>query len=155
MKKALLFLIPLVIVSVTLAQNPEPAFVYMQTAVSNIAASATSSNAGPIIVLQGSPAPIRVWLTASGVAATTNGLTASSNLVVRLSTASGGPNTTNAFDNPFLVNTKISLTAIGSLTNTQSDYFELRGARYLRVGAIENNYLGAVSNIQVIVGFPK
>jgi hypothetical protein len=36
----------------------------------------------------------------------------------------------------------------------QSDWFVTSGARYIRVGQVENTYLGNVSNLTITVGYP-
>lgn len=133
----------------------DPVAQNMGTAVTNVAASTTNSANGTIIALPTSPSAVRIWLTAGGNAGTTNGSSSVSNLVVKISTASGTLLSTNAFDTANNSNIKLTLPVNGAVTNTVSDWFLLTGARYIRVGQIENNTLGSVSNIQVIVGYPK
>jgi hypothetical protein len=137
------------------SQYQEPVYKTLATPVSTLAANSTNTTAGTIVVLPTSPTPVRIWLTASGIAATTNGVTAVSNLVVRLSTASGSVIATNTFDTASLSNLRLTIPTLGASTNTVSDYFELRGARYVRVGQIENNFQGAVSNLALIIAYPQ
>lgn len=138
-----------------LAGENDPAYQLAGTAVTNLAASSTNTGSGAIISLNQSPSPVRIYLKAMGYAATTNGVSAVSNLVVKLSTASGSSYVTNDFDTANLSNIKLTMTSINSQTNLVSDWFVLGGAKYLRVGQIENNFLGSVSNLQVIIGYPK
>lgn len=139
------------------AQNSDQETIYrnLGTGVTNLAASVTNTTAGEIFGMYTTPRPIRIWATASGYLATTNGVSATSNVVIRIVTASGNLGTTNAFDTASLSNIKLTLPNLSSATNTVSDWFELRGARYWRIGAIENNTLGSVSNLQILVGYPK
>jgi hypothetical protein len=137
----------------TFAQN-SPSYINLGTTVTNIAASTTNTTAGNIIVLPPNLSAARVYVKAEGNAATTNaGASTVSNLVVHLSTASGS-GTTNVFDTGILSNAKITVPALGSSTNVMSDWFQLSGVRYIRVGAIENNNIGSVSNLQVIISYP-
>ena len=41
----------------------------------------------------------------------------------------------------------LSMSTIGTSTNTVSDWFPLYGVKSLKIGRIENTHLGAVSNI--------
>lgn len=121
----------------------------MQTSVTNIAASTTNSTAGPVFYVYNPLSKVRIYLTADGIAATTNGL-----LTVKFSTASGTESSTNAFDNASVSNIKLTATNIAANTSyTVSDWFELSGVRYLRVGQIENTQLGIVSNIAIRLSY--
>jgi len=137
------------------AQQPE-AF-SLETTVTNIAATTTNSTAAPAKFLYMGETPVRIYLTATGNAGTTNGAAAGS-FTVKLSTASGsGTSVTNAFDTAHLSNIKLSISNshLTSTTVTVSDWFVLSGAKYLRVGQIENTSPGSVSNIQIKVGYPQ
>ena len=142
-------------ISTFLQAQEETIFRNLGTGVTNIVASTTNQTAGEIFHNYKENVPFRIWVKAEGNAATTNGVSTASNLVVRIVTASGSQFVTNSFDTPMLTNIKLTVPSLGASTNVVSDYFELRGARYFRIGAIENNYLGSVSNLQIIVGTPK
>lgn len=154
MKRLLFGILSLFLLSAAHAIE-EPVAIFLGTSATNLAGNSTNSTGGQIIAIPTSPTPIRIWAYAEGNAGTTNGISSVSNLVVKLSTASGTFNSTNKFDTAAYSNVKIELTPLVGASNTFSSWFELRGARYLRVGQIENNYVGAVSNLQIIVGFPK
>jgi hypothetical protein len=155
MKKLLLLLSCLLSLSAYATEN-DPVFVNLGTSVTNIAASTTNTTAGPIFTLPLSPSQVRFYVTAQGNAATTNaGAATVSNLVVFISTACGNEVTTNNFDTAQLSNIKITVPNLGSATNTASDWMVMSGVKYLRVGAIQNNNLGSVSNLQVILSYPK
>lgn len=146
----------LVSISHAAGDNEGPVAYNLGTSVTNMAASTTNSaTTGTILTIPTSPVPVRIWAYAEGNAATTNGVSAVSNLIVRVSTASGTLTSTNRFDTGAYSPIKLTLTPLVTASNTFSDWFEVRGARYIRVGSIENNYLGSVSNLQIIVGFPK
>jgi hypothetical protein len=84
------------------------------------------------------------------VAATTSGV-----FTVKFSTASGqGTTVTNNYDTAALSNIKLSISnTINEGTVTVSDWFVINGAGYIRIGQIENSFLGPVSNITVKVGY--
>lgn len=127
-------------------------FKNFQLPVTNIAATTTNSSLGPIVVLDQSKAAARIYLTASGTAATTNG-----SLIVKFSTAGGTQNITNEFDTGSLSGVKLTMTGttgIALTTNTVSDWFNLTGVRYIRVGQIENGFLGTISNMQMRICYP-
>jgi hypothetical protein len=145
-----LILILSTFLSFTVRADQETVYRNLGTGVTNIAANTTNTTAGSIFQFNYGQSPIRLYVKASGFAATTNG-----SLVIRFSTASGDQSTTNDFDTALLSNIKITITSLQSTTNVVSDWFEPRGARFLRVGAIENNFNGSVSNISVIIGYPR
>lgn len=149
MKRIFLGLALLSLVSIGNAQTAADYF-SLQTSVTNIAAQSTNTTAGPIKFFYAGESPLRIWLSANGnTANSANGLT------VKLSTASGNDTTTNNFDSASLSYIRLSLTnALGATSTTVSDRFILSGARYIRVGQIENAYAGAVSNITINVGYP-
>jgi hypothetical protein len=153
MKKLLLSLF-LVATSVVHAGQSE-AF-NLQTSVTNIAGTTTNSTAAPGKFLFMGETPVRIYLSATGNAGTTNGAAAGV-FTVKFSTASGsGTGVTNAFDTAKLSNIKLSISnsELTSATITVSDWFVLSGAKYLRVGQIENSSPGTISNISVTVGYP-
>lgn len=116
--------------------------------VTNMAANTTNSTVGLPYSLYRGQEPVRLWVTANGTAATTNG-----SLIVRFSTASGDSSTTNAFDTASYSLIYLTLPTLGTSTNTISDWFQLTGARYIRISSVENNFAGAVSNVTVRIGY--
>lgn len=118
------------------------------TAVTNIAGSTTNSAAGPQFELYHAENPIRIFLTAQGVAGTTNG---TGGLTVKFSSSFDS----NTWDTATLSAIKVNMSALGGATNTVSDWFATGGAHYIRVGQIENGFVGAVSNISVTIGLPS
>lgn len=156
MKKLLAIFLSLTCVS-AFAQQREPNYRGMGTAVTNVAASTTNLTAGEIIQLADGQSPVRFWLKAEGNAASTNagGISTTNGLTVYISTASGNLGTTNSFDTALLSNVKLQIKDLGSQTNVVSDWVVLQGARFIRVGAIRNELLGSVSNISVVYGYPK
>lgn len=115
-------------------------------AVTTVAASSTNSTAGTSQELLFAQRPCRIWVTASGVAATTNG-----SLVVKFSTAAS----TNQWDTANLSEVKVTMSSLGATTNTYSTWFETAGIRYIRVGQIENTFVGVVSNIAIRISAPQ
>lgn len=124
-------------------------FMSLTPAVTAIAANTTNATAGTVAQLARGQDVVRLFVTGSGVAATTNGA-----LKVRLSVASGsGDSTTNAFTLASESDIYVTLSTVGTSTNTASDWFNLRGCRFVRVGQIENTFAGPVSNIAVRLGY--
>lgn len=137
--------------------SQEPEAFSLQTTLTNIAATTTNSTAAPAKFLKQGESPVRIYLTATGNAGTTNGATAGV-FTVKFSTASGqGIGVTNNFDTAHLSNIKLSISNqhLTSSTVTVSDWFVLDGAKYLRVGQIENTSPGSISNIAIRVGYPQ
>lgn len=157
MKKiSILFFLALTFTSSLFAQQErDQVFQVLNVAITNMTGSTTNTTPGLIFNNYQDNVPFRIWVKAEGNAGTTNTASSTSNLVVHISTASGSQFVTNSFDTGILSPIKLTVPRLQTATNVVSDYFELRGARYFRVGAIENNYVGTVSNIQVIVGYPK
>jgi hypothetical protein len=117
-----------------------------------VATATTNTTAGTIQLLDHGESPLRIYVSATGTAATTNGA-----LTIKFSTASGNGNQTNAFDTASLSNIKLVMSnGINSVSTAvvQSDWFVTSGARYIRVGQVENTYLGNVSNLTITVGYP-
>jgi len=122
----------------------------LATTVTNMAANTTNTTASTVKLLSDGNEWVRVYLTATGYAATTNGA-----LTAKLITASGSGTTTNAYDSAALSNIKLVISnSINGSTITVSDRFNLSGAKYLAVGQIENSFAGSVSNISIQVGYP-
>lgn len=119
-----------------------------------VAASTTNTTAGTAFQLPTGKSPCRIYLTASGIGASTNG-----SLIVKLSTATGsgygGTGVTNAFDTAAQSNIKLTMSTLGNTTNTVSDWFQISGVKYIRVGSIENTFVGAVSNLDVTISYYK
>lgn len=150
--KRLLISIALLIFAVSGYSQESRSFT-LQTTLTNVAAFTTNSTAAPAYYLYDAQSPVRIYLTGTGNAGTTNGV-ASGVFTVYFSTASGNGGQTNAFDTANLSNIKLSITnAWGANTITVSDWFVVEGARYLRVGRIENSFAGSVSNVGVGVGY--
>lgn len=153
MKKLLLLALSLFAINTVKANEPE-AF-SLQLSATNIAATTTNSTAAPAQFLRDGVSKVHIYLTATGNAGTTNGAAAGA-FVVKLSTASGsGTSITNAYDTARLSNVRlmISNSELTSATVTVSDWFELSGIKYLRVGQIENTSPGSLSNINLKVGY--
>lgn len=121
----------------------------ISTAVTNIVANSTNTGNGSTFLIYSPKVNVRLFLTANGVAATTNG-----SLVVKFSTGDGDEGTTNQFDTAQNSNIKLTMSSLGGSTNVVSDWFVLSGVRYIRVGQIENTFNGACSNIVVRISYP-
>ncbi len=121
-------------------------------AVTFLAANSTNTANGTVTPVQqmNEVGAVRVYLTASGIAASTNG-----SLIVKISTACGTDSQTNAFDTADASTIKLTMSSLGAVTNTVSDWFQLSGVRYLRIGQIENTFGGVVSNIAVNISYQK
>lgn len=148
MKRLLFFL--LFILSVNGYSQEARSFTLTPNA-TTILAQTTNSTAGTIQFLYDAQSPIRIYVSATGSAATTNGA-----LIVKLSTASGNGGQTNAFDTASLSNIKLVMSngiTSATIPIVQSDWFVSTGVRYIRVGQIENTYLGNVSNLTITVGY--
>ena len=117
-----------------------------------VAAGTTNTTAGTIQYLYDAQSTLRIYVSATGTAATTNGA-----LTIKFSTASGNGNQTNSFDTAAFSNIKLVMSngiSSASVPVVQSDWFVSSGARYIRIGQVENTYLGNVSNLTVTVGYP-
>jgi hypothetical protein len=148
MNKFILCLCSFLIAANVQAQVQPQSFT-LTPAVTGLAANNTNSSAGTAKMLYVGESPVRIYLTATGAAATTNG-----SLIVKFSTASGlNYSTTNSYDTASESNIKLTMSTLGNNTVTVSDWFVLSGAKYLRVGQIENNFAGAVTNLVINVGY--
>lgn len=116
-----------------------------------MATGTTNSTAGTKAELTRAPRPVRLYLTAAGVAGTTNGT-----LVVKLITSPDDV----TYDTGSSSTLSVTLTApnaptSGLLTNTVSTLLDLGGVRYIKIGAIENTTKGSFSNITVNAAYPQ
>jgi hypothetical protein len=144
------------VLGVILAQSSALPLV-ITPAVTSVTANNTNTTAGTVTSIPNTSLPVRIWVSANGVQATTNGT-----LIVKFSTASGTYSSTNQFDTASESAVKVTLTTLGSATNsassalyTGSDWFQLAGVRYIRVGQIENNFAGVVSNVTIRLGYQQ
>lgn len=115
--------------------------------VTTLTGASTNTANGNISIINNPKDTIRIYVTANGIASTTNGT-----LIVKFSTASGDIGNTNEFDTASASNIKITMSTLGTSTNTVSDWFQVRGVRYIRAGQIENTFVGPVSNLVIRVG---
>lgn len=144
MKKLLLALALCLVGSL---QAQETIVYNLDTSVTNNFVSATTNSTPATVEIINNPKDtIRIYVTASGLASTTNG-----SFIIKFSTSTGTSSVTNEFDTASLSNIKITMSSLGLTTNTVSDWFQVRGVRYIRVGSMENTFLGPVSNITVRV----
>lgn len=148
MKKTIIALTVILLVCATIYAIEAESF-SLTPAVTEIAASSTNSTAGTIKKLSQGETPIRFYLSCNGNAS------AAGAFKVKLSTASGSGNSiTNNFDTPSESNVYLVITnALTATTTTVSDWFVLSGAKYVRIGQIENTKTGPVSNIVVNIGY--
>jgi len=114
--------------------------------VTGIAANITNTTNGTQQEFLFAQRPCRIWISANGTAATTNGT-----CVFFFQTAPD----TNTWDTANLSAVKLTISSLGSSTNTISDWFELAGTRYIRASRIENTFNGPVSNITVKIAAPR
>lgn len=115
---------------------------------STVLATSTNSTEGTGVEFYTGPSSATIYVSATGTAATTNGF-----LRIFFSTASGVSGITNAYDTPVYSNIKLSFTNdIGASTVTLSDWFNVSGRRYIKIGRVENTFKGNFSNFTVRVG---
>lgn len=151
MKKSINVIITILIalcLHVKAADPSSTAIIDLSPGVTNInAASTTDTTAGAIQYLpfNGVARTLMVQARCAGIAATTNGVTASSNVVFRLAVSIDGTNFTDASTSPY----KVTVNAPGATTNWNADWFYLPGVKAIRIGRIENNTQGSVSNFVV------
>lgn len=120
----------------------------------------TNATAGNPYMFYNGQTPVRIWASATGVNATTNGA-----LAIKFSVASGTPGglasgaTTNEFDNAAVSNIKLTMSSMYSATNglsttnTVSDWFVIGGACWIRLGQVENTFAGPYSNLTIRIGY--
>ena len=121
-------------------------FERLTTTVTNLAASSTSTNAATQKELFQNPKTFRLYLKAEGVGASTNG-----SLTAYVSTSFDS----NNWDTASLSFIKVTMSSLGSATNQVSDWFTTDNIRYIRVGRIENTFVGPVSNVTVHIAYEK
>ncbi len=121
-------------------------------ATTGVLTAATNTTAGTAYYIDPPQTAVRLYLTATGAAGTTNG-----SLIVKFSTATGGPaeSVTNSFDQAEQSLVKLTITGSASTTNsiTVSDWFVVSGVKYLRPGQIENTSNGTWTNIAIRVSY--
>jgi hypothetical protein len=105
----------------------------------NLVASTNNTTAGTAVELPGGVGRFGLWVTATGYAATTNG-----SLIVSFSIYNGTTWTDAANGN-----IKLTFSTLGAATSTRFDWFEIPGATQIRVGGLNNSFVGNVSNISV------
>jgi len=156
MNKKLLILGLLIVANVGVIWAQSSALpITLTPAVTALAANSTNTTAGTAIMIPNTKESVRIWVSANGVQATTNGT-----LIVKFSTASGTYTATNEWDNAPESTVKVTLSTLGAATNsalplvkyTGSETFDLSGVRYIRAGQIENGFAGVVSNITIRLG---
>ena len=108
-------------------------------AVTALVASTNNTTAGTACTLPGGVGRYGLWVTATGYAATTNG-----SLIVSFSIYNGTTWTDAANGN-----IKLTFSTLGANTSTRFDWFEIPGATQIRVGGLNNSFVGNVSNIAV------
>jgi hypothetical protein len=159
MKKRIIGLVSVVLLCLgTFLVKAETGYDVINVAVTNIAASSTNTTAGQIYKFWQPVDAIRLYVSVLGTAATTNATAGSGAFTVKLSTASGNDFTTNNFDTADWSNIKVSITnniTSPTVTRTVHDWFDTRGVKYIRVGQVENQLLGVVSNVSVTIGYEK
>lgn len=116
-----------------------------------VAATATNSTPGTVLGLIMSQRPVRIWVSASGTPATTNGI-----FIVKFQTSTS-TNSPAVWDTAATSYIKLSMTNMLSsvATNVVSDWFEFSGVKYVRIGQMENTHKGPVSNITVWIASPR
>ena len=107
--------------------------------VTGIAANITNTTNGTQQEFLFAQRPCRIWTTTNGTC------------VFFFQTAPD----TNTWDTASLSAVKLTISSLGSSTNTISDWFELAGTRYIRASRIENTFNGPVSNITVKIAAPR
>lgn len=147
--KKYLFLFALALLGTSLLTADDRSTFFVLTPNSTtVTASSTNSTEGTGVEFYTGAGSATIYVTAEGTAATTNGF-----LRVFFSTASGVSGTTNNYDTPLYSNIKVSFTNdIGANTVTLSDWFNVSGRRYIKIGRVENTFKGNVSNLTVRVG---
>lgn len=145
---------------ISLAQSPFPQDTYfysINVLTNSIAASSTNNLKGASVPITRGVDGIRLTLAATGIAATTNAPGTTNGFTVFFETSPDGGATYDSGQFSFV---KLNMTTMGSAvagpgtTNVISDWFNMAGVTRLRAGRIENQLLGAVSNITVIISYP-
>lgn len=120
--------------------------------VAGIAASSSVDIGGAPILMWRSTGYVRISVSATGTAATTNGT-----LKIPIISAMGDYqlSTTNDFDSAAQTDIVIELQGEGAQRVTKSDFFDVTGIRYLKTTNAINTAVGPWSNVVVRIGFPK
>lgn len=112
-----------------------------------IATGITNTTDGAITIISNPKDTCRIYVTGTTTQSTTNG-----NFVVRFRTASGSSSITNEFDTTVFTQIKLTFpTTLVNGTNTMSDWFQIRGVRYIKIGRMENTTEALITNITVRV----
>jgi hypothetical protein len=156
MKKVILFLtslsLCLLLFSRADADETTRDIINISPGSTNVVASSTNSTAGGIIYLpeNGIAKTLFIQCGVSGTAASTNGVSASSNVVFRFVVSVDGTNFTSSSTTPY----KVTVPApAGTSIVYGGDWFYLPGIRALKHSATENNTLGSLSNSNARGGF--
>ncbi len=115
-------------------------------AATSFATATTNSNAGTTVELTDTPDAMRFYVQATGVAGTTGGT-----FKVFLETGS----TTNTMDTGSLSPIYLSIGNIGNTTVYVSDWFNVTGVKYIRVGEVQNTHGDTVSGLACKITYPK
>lgn len=107
-----------------------------------LATSTTDSTAGDAVTFDGPVDRVTVYVTAKGVAGTTNGSFVATILF--------SPDN-STWETSAVSSKTVTISTLGATTQTASAWFMVPGARYVKVGQIANTFGGAVSNIAVNV----
>lgn len=136
----------------TASDPSETTFINLPLNATAIAATTSNNTAGTAMLLTSGPSQITIFATATGVGASTNGT-----LTFKFSIASGVGTTTNDFSDAdsSAINIVIPAGSLGGATFTGTDWFVTPGVRYIRCGRVENNTMGAVSNMTVRIGITR
>lgn len=132
------------------AQAPSVTDIFtINMAVTNMAANTTNSTAGVKIPLpsNGEARSLMIMGRAEGIAATTNGITGVSNIVLRLSISQDGTNFSYGATSPYFV----TIPAPGYTTNySPGVVLSLPGILAIKATVQENNTFGMVSNLNLM-----
>jgi hypothetical protein len=145
MKKILFFLFLMLRVSVE-AQSPINQTLLIPQATNSVTTGVLNTGKGAIRSLPDGITGARIDAYAAGTAASTNG-----SIVFYLETA---VSTTGPYTIYSDSNIKLSATGTGAATNSCSDYFNLTGVRYIRMGAISNSTAGTFTNPVLTITYP-
>lgn len=139
----------LVIICKCFAQGPYPEdiqFWTMAPGVTNMAASSTNTLKGTAYPITRSVDGVLLAFSGTGTAATTNG---SFKVFYEVS-----PDDGVSFSEAQFSLIKLTATTLGATNYTFSDWFQLTGVTQLRIGRIENNFVGPVSNLVFKIAQP-
>lgn len=159
--KKIIAVLSLALACTVMAEGPTFAPLNVPVSMKDTAAGTTNATAGNPFFFYAGQSPVRIWASFTGTPATTNG-----SFTVKFSTASGlhsppGASITNEFDTAAssaikLVATTMNGATVGAgTTNTISDWFQVGGAGWIRLGQVENTFLGPVSNLTITIGYTQ